>query len=744
MYFIEGAMKINTTEKEFTLIFHLSGNFDLYTVKDFEDEVYSKLNQKLYKRIGLNLSNLNSIDSSGIASLMRLGNKLRKEGFSAALYNVPGNILELLIHAGMNEFYVILSEKQFHEKFVNAGSIKNFFQSIKTRFKQTVQTKSLKTRHWIKGSLIGLFIVSIFSIEYLAHSQEKKRVEELANFFQGYLWEMDDTNAKDFAKLLLDTKNYYFIKITHPDGQEFISTEKSEPKGMDRLFYTIGLIRVQPMNSLIYRKDKEIGKIFIDWINTNVYYHIINLVAFFLLYVVAKYYFRVLESKEELNQKNLEITQQMEEVQKLKNQQDGDYFLTSLLTAPLCSIAAKTDRFKIESFIRQKKRFEFKRKTYEIGGDISITDIIYLRGKRYLVFVNADAMGKSLQGAGGVLVFGSAFNSILTRNKSSQTFQNFFPEVWIKNTFLDLQKVFETFDCSMLISCIIGLIDEETGFLYWINAEHPSLVFYRDEKASLLDTSDILLKLGTLGANNTFKVKTLQLQEGDIIFAGSDGKDDIIVGKDEFGQNIINSDETKFLKIVEKAKGDLNEIYSLIKESGEISDDLSILKIECLPVIKELQHAGLESLLIQAKRFYTQKKFDEVVTLCLEILEKYPKNSEALKILIRIYYERKDFEKIANYIDDYVASRPLDTEFIFLASYTHKKMKNYSLGIAYGERYRLRNPHSIRNLMNLYDLYFKSKNYEKAIPTLDLILELDPTNDKALAWKGGDYEDFEI
>lgn len=737
-------MKITTSEHKDILIFNLSGNFDLYAVRELEEEVYSKLNRNLYKRIGFNLADLNSIDSSGLATLMRIGNRLINENYHRALYNVPGNILEIIIHAGLNEFYLILSEKQFLEKFVNANPVQNFFQAIKSKTIQKLRGKSLKARHWIKFGLAILFFLSIVAIEYITYSQETKRLEEMANFFQGYLWEMDDANARDFAKLLLETKNYYSIKILHPDDKEFISTSRTGLEGVNNLLYKIHLIRLVNLEHPISKQAKKIGKISIEWININFYYHVLNFLAFFLLYGFVKYYLRVIESKEALNQKNLEITEKMEEVQKLKTQQDGDYFLTSLLTKPLCSIAAQSNKFKIESFIRQKKRFEFKKKTHEIGGDISITDTIYLRGRRYIVFVNADAMGKSLQGAGGVLVFGSAFNSILTRNKSSQTMQNFFPEVWIKNTIVDLHKVFESFECSMLISCILGLIDEESGFLYWMNAEHPSLVLYRDEKAELLDKEHILLKLGTLGVNNKFIVKTLQLREGDIIFAGSDGKDDIIIGQDEFGQNIINSDENKFLSFVEKAKGDLQKIYSLIKETGEIADDISILKIEHLSIPKDVEFFGLESLITQAKRFFTQKKYEEVITLCLEILEKYPKNPDALKLLIRIYYERKDFIKITEYIDDYVAQRPLDTEFLFLASYCHKKAKNFTLGIAYGERYRLRNPNSIRNLMNLYDLYFKSKNYEKSIPLLDQILELDPLNQKALAWKGGKYEDFEI
>lgn len=48
----------------------------------------------------------------------------------------------------------------------------------------------------------------------------------------------------------------------------------------------------------------------------------------------------------------------------------------------------------------------------------------------------------------------------------------------------------------MLISMVIGLVDEATGLMYYINAEHPSMALYRDGEARFLDT-DILRKLGT-------------------------------------------------------------------------------------------------------------------------------------------------------------------------------------------------------------------------------------------------------
>ena len=52
------------------------------------------------------------------------------------------------------------------------------------------------------------------------------------------------------------------------------------------------------------------------------------------------------------------------------------------------------------------------------------------------VFLNADAMGKSMQGAGGALVAGAVFNSIIERTMLSPTVQNQYPERWLKNSFV--------------------------------------------------------------------------------------------------------------------------------------------------------------------------------------------------------------------------------------------------------------------------------------------------------------------
>ena len=58
--------------------------------------------------------------------------------------------------------------------------------------------------------------------------------------------------------------------------------------------------------------------------------------------------------------------------------------------------------------------------TKEIGGDMNAGYALRLQGEKYTLVVNADAMGKSLQGAGGVLVLGSAIRSLIERTNITE------------------------------------------------------------------------------------------------------------------------------------------------------------------------------------------------------------------------------------------------------------------------------------------------------------------------------------
>nr|WP_282097156.1 7TM diverse intracellular signaling domain-containing protein [Leptospira ryugenii] len=301
--------------------------------------------------------------------------------------------------------------------------------------------------------------------------------------------------------------------------------------------------------------------------------------------LIRKYSFAFIKSEElardledKVIKRTAELQTTLEQVKELKFQQDGDYFLTSQLLKPLSKNKADSTSISITFLTRQKKRFQFREWHEEIGGDLCMSNQIILGEKKYTVLVNADAMGKSLLGASGALVFGSVFESIINRNQNTKETQYETPDQWIKQTFLELHRVFETFDGSMLVSLVLVLIEEKSRSLFMINADHPPAVLYRDVKAVFLSPEQFLRKLGTIGANENISVLQYQLFPNDILILGSDGRDDLLI-KSNDGTFLFNENDSLFLSQVEKCRGDLESIYNEMMKIGVLYDDLTLIKI---------------------------------------------------------------------------------------------------------------------------------------------------------------------
>lgn len=268
--------------------------------------------------------------------------------------------------------------------------------------------------------------------------------------------------------------------------------------------------------------------------------------------------------------KTIEKSRQMavdlkESAEKKETALNADYFLISLLLDPFQFNENSSRNVSTEFLLEQYKRFPFKGKTSEIGGDICITDTLTLKdGHQFTVFLNGDAMGKSIQGAGGALVLGAVFRAALARSKVKKNY-NVFPEIWLKEIFLDLHSVFSAFNGSMFISVCLGLIHNETGLLYFFNSEHPFLAVYRSGKAVFAENTSRLPKLGFPVKTDLFYVQTFQLEDGDQLFLGSDGKDDLLIY--ESGEFL--ADEFEFLRHIENGNGELKNISSSIKAGAE-------------------------------------------------------------------------------------------------------------------------------------------------------------------------------
>jgi hypothetical protein len=414
--------------------------------------------------------------------------------------------------------------------------------------------------------------------------------------------------------------------------------------------------------------------------------------------------------------KNTEIEAQIKRIHELKTQQDGDYFLTSQLLHPLALNEAMPSRVRVDFLTEQKKKFQFRQWHSEIGGDISSANTVYLRSKRYVAFMNGDAMGKSIQGAGGALVLGTVFKSFLHRTQNDEVSRFLFPEQWLRDCYEELHHVMISFDGRMLVSAVIGLIDEESGFLYYINAEHPWTAVLRDGVASFIEEELTLRKLGMPENDELFRVKTFKLRQGDVIFAGSDGRDDIALGRDEKGNSVINQDETMFLRIIEKTGGDLHQIREELSKVGDITDDLSLVRI----AFEGTGHEPISRADLSVIKKYAQSKDYEAAVAELDRL--YAENPHDPKIVYELALlnsRLRNFSRAAALGEEYCNYDPSDLGMIYLTSRALKYCAGRDKSLLkraadYGERLILREPMSFHGIVNLSDIYRRLEKRDKA------------------------------
>lgn len=436
-----------------------------------------------------------------------------------------------------------------------------------------------------------------------------------------------------------------------------------------------------------------------------------------------------------VQERTAELQETLQTVQQLKTNQDGDYFLTAMIIKPLSANNVNSETINVEFLLDQKKKFEFRKWKEEIGGDICSAHSIRLKDRPYTVFLNADAMGKSMQGAGGALVLGAVFESIIERTKLSRVTQDQFPERWLKNAFVELQKVFESFDGTMLVSAAMGVLDDSTGVLYYINAEHPWTVLYRKGEASFIENELAYRKLGMPSLDSKISIQTLQLKAGDVLIAGSDGRDDILLGRDEKGGRIINEDEQLFLPAVEEGHGDLEQIRKVLARRGEFTDDLSLIRIGYMEDIPQIstEQPGLDVVLKKVQKLALAEEYEQAEEVLQTARNENPGHIKILKALIRLYMKLKRYKVAAPLVQEYIVQHPYDTEMIYFASVIARKLGSALESIDLGERVRLRNPGMVRNLLNLAGAYAQTKNQNRAIKILDEAESVEPGDERILS-----------
>ena len=437
------------------------------------------------------------------------------------------------------------------------------------------------------------------------------------------------------------------------------------------------------------------------------------------------------EHQHQLARYEHELSEKMEEIRRLKVQQDGDYFLTSLLTKPLIVNSSTSETVAADFIVKQKKEFSFRNRHSELGGDICVVKNVTLQGRDYTCFANGDAMGKSMQGAGGALVMGVVFNAYLTRSHFSDHQKRKSPELWLRDCYYELQNAFLSFEGSMYVSVTAGLVDELNGMLYYINAEHPRTVLYRNKRAGFLEDELWLRKLGTPGEESAIRIRTFQLQPGDTVICGSDGRDDIEIGEDENGFRIINENESEFLKRTQEAKADIRLMMENLEKFGKLTDDISILSLRYRageqPLIAP-DTREFNDLLSNAIELYLGNKLREALEILENLCKKYPDKYEVYRYLSRVDFKLKIYDRCIQNTEKYLTRYPADTDLLYVLSNAYKEEHNLPRAIEYGQRAVLRNPERVKYLLNLIDCYRLSGDKEDAFEYMQKARELSPEN----------------
>ncbi|ABZ98758.1 Hypothetical protein; putative membrane protein [Leptospira biflexa serovar Patoc strain 'Patoc 1 (Paris)'] len=422
--------------------------------------------------------------------------------------------------------------------------------------------------------------------------------------------------------------------------------------------------------------------------------------------IIERYRFHSFLNHLTVIKKNEEVTKTAEEIQILKTQQDGDYFLTSLLFEPLIGKETDGNAVTIETVLNQYKKFHFRGKEYQLGGDyLSVYNLI-LQGKRYKAFINGDAMGKSIQGAGGAIVLGAVYNSIIIRSKMDPESSNRSPERWLHDSYLDLQKIFETFDGAMLVSAVIGLLEESTGTLYFINLEHPWVILYRDGKAKFIEEDVYYYKLGVMEVPTNRFISIYQMKQGDKIFCGSDGKDDLVISESGKFRD-INENQNLILDAIEESNGNISSLTKVLQSKGKYSDDLSIISLEYN--LKSNSRAGKNW--EEAKQWIKEKQFSKALDVLLSYHSALDISVQELKYISRLYEKEGVLLKAMEYASLALENFPSDSSWMFHTSVLYKRLYSIYKSPSFleesqelSERVRLRQPNNIRNLIHLADV----------------------------------------
>ena len=109
-------MDIKKVARPGIVICELNGKFDIEQAETFENAFNDMLKDKP-SHIGLDLNNVNYIDSSAIGSVIKSLNLIKNYGGEMILFGLKPMILNVFKLAKLDNFFKIMTLEEFNRKF---------------------------------------------------------------------------------------------------------------------------------------------------------------------------------------------------------------------------------------------------------------------------------------------------------------------------------------------------------------------------------------------------------------------------------------------------------------------------------------------------------------------------------------------------------------------------------------------------------------------------------------------------
>lgn len=183
----------------------------------------------------------------------------------------------------------------------------------------------------------------------------------------------------------------------------------------------------------------------------------------------------------------------------------------------------------------------------------------------------------------------------------------------------------------------------------------------------------------------------------------------------KLNQRQINQDENLILSYVEQGKGELDSIFNLLSKNGEITDDLSLIRVHYKGNSELLPNPGFSKSYQTAKKLVEVGNIDAAIdSLQKQILAQPITNKRFHKLLAKLHFKRKEYTEATEHAQVYLESHPFDLNFMELSSILLHKAGKIDQAIEISERILLREPKTSKNTFHLIRLYLVKENTQRA------------------------------